>query len=176
MGSVIVLAALAEFIISIKEIPAVYIVDIAVAVIIDAISRNFVFVGPNGILQIRVVDVDSGVNDCNHHLTMLLCTGIIKIPGREYIDIYAFSGAGFFDPVSIRTSHRCRHSQVVCQVNVRGKLRVAVLEAVCDLAVLKLRIIFQSPLVLGIAVRRRQIGYARTVDICRKCISLRIVV
>ena len=59
MGSVIVLAALAEFIISIKEIPAVYIVDIAVAVIIDAISRNFVFVGPNGILQIRMIDVDS---------------------------------------------------------------------------------------------------------------------
>ena len=152
MGSVIVLAALAEFIVSIKKIPAMYIVHVTVSVIINAISRNLIFVGPDSILQIRMIDINSRVNDCHYHRPVLLCAGIVKVPCRQDINIHSPSCPDLLDTVSIRSGYRGRHAKVVCQINVGCQLRVAVLKAICDLAVLQLRIILQAPLISGIAV------------------------
>lgn len=76
----VILSALAEFIVSIKKIPAVNIIYITVPVIVNAISRNLVFVGPDCIFQIRMTDINSGINHCNDHVTVFLRTGVIKVP------------------------------------------------------------------------------------------------
>ena len=136
MGTVVILTALAEFIVSIKEIPAMDIVYITVSVIVNAVPRNLIFIGPDGILQIRMIDVNSGIYDRYHHLTVLLRAGIVEVPRRENIDIHPTSCPDLFDTVSIRSGYRGRHAKIVCQINISCQLRIAVLKPVCDLTVL----------------------------------------
>ena len=58
-----VIRAGVERIVSVIEIPAVYVVHIAVSVIVDAVVRDFVLIGPDGVFQIRMGNVDPGVDD-----------------------------------------------------------------------------------------------------------------
>ena len=152
MGAMVILSALAEFIVSVKKIPAVNIIYITVPVIVNAISRNLVFVGPDCIFQIRMTDINSGINHCNDHVTVFLRAGVVKVPRWQNVNIYTSSRPYLLNTVSIRSGYRSWHAKIICQINVVCQLRITVAEAVCDLTVLQLRIIFQSPLVSGIAV------------------------
>ena len=63
VGSMSVVRAGVERIVSVIEIPAMHVVHIAVSVIVDAIVRDFVLIGPDGVFQVRMGNVDTGIDD-----------------------------------------------------------------------------------------------------------------
>src|SRR5580692_1768580 len=52
-------------IISIGKVPAVNVIDVSVAIVVNAVIGNFLGVGPNGILECRVRKIYSRINDGN---------------------------------------------------------------------------------------------------------------
>ncbi len=65
------------------KVPAVDIIDISVSVIIDAVSWNFLCVGPDILGKIRMVVISTGIDDCNNNRVRTGCLG----PCRDDIDI-----------------------------------------------------------------------------------------
>ena len=81
MGSVCIILAIVDDIVIIIEVPAVYIVHVAVTIIIYAISRYLSFIYPEHILQVFVAVIHSCINDCNYGFTpssAVLCTSLWK--------------------------------------------------------------------------------------------------
>ena len=52
------------------KIPAVHVVNIAVVVIIDSISRDLIFVNPNILGQIRMRDINTGICNTNNDFVL----------------------------------------------------------------------------------------------------------
>ena len=50
----------------VDEVPAVDVVDVAVAVVVDAVAGDLTGVGPDVGLQVGMVEVDTGVDYCHH--------------------------------------------------------------------------------------------------------------
>ena len=50
------------------KIPAIIVVNVAVEVVVDTVIRNLPRVGPNIVNQVRVIEVDTRINDADSHL------------------------------------------------------------------------------------------------------------
>ncbi|MNI36158.1 hypothetical protein D3C73_902010 [compost metagenome] len=66
-----------ELIRIIDEVPAVNIVDVAVVIVILAVASIILRIGPDVVRQIRVIDGQAGIDDCNNQIPAALS----NIPG-----------------------------------------------------------------------------------------------
>ena len=71
----------------VEEIPAEIVVHIAVAVIVNAVTRDLAVVGPDGIPQIGMEDVHSCVDDGHHHVPVGL-GGVVEFPGGGDVNVH----------------------------------------------------------------------------------------
>ncbi len=67
MGAVSIPAGIVDCVVVIDKIPAVTVVDIAVAVVIHPVTGNFVGIDPDVAGQIRMVDLNALVNHPHHN-------------------------------------------------------------------------------------------------------------
>ena len=64
MGAVVVVVVRIGVVVD--EVPSVEVVDVAVAVVVDAVAGNLAGVGPDVGLEVGMVEVDARVNDGHH--------------------------------------------------------------------------------------------------------------
>ena len=153
MGAVAVFCTAVECGASCIKIPAVYVIDIAVSVIVDAVAGNLARVRPHGILKFRVAVINAGVNNSYRYLSSgTFGIGIILLPGRKNINIHAGfcldNGRLVFDHTGTKI-RKGDGSRTAFSCAVHGIQRT---KTGCHLNQLKLAVIFQAPLVGGIAV------------------------
>ena len=67
MGAVEVVRSVKEQRVVVDEVPAITVVDIAVGVVVDAVATDFARVGPSRLGEVRVAEVDAGVEHCDDH-------------------------------------------------------------------------------------------------------------
>ena len=101
------------------EVPAVDVVNIAVAVIVDTIARNLGGVHPNVASKIQVVVVHAGVNYGNNHIAAaageLTVIGNILPTLRHLVGVmvYLFDVIGIAGNVHRRARHPGGHNIVI---------------------------------------------------------------
>ena len=81
MGAVVVFLPCVELVVIVNEVPAVHIVNEAIAVIVNTVAGNLILIDPHGVLKVRVIHINTRVNDCHNDRTFVLNL-IIKFPGR----------------------------------------------------------------------------------------------
>ena len=94
MGAVYVLPPHIDLVCVREKVPAVHIVDIAVAVIVDPVVRDLVCVGPDGVFKLRMGDIHAGVDE-GHGYGALVRNAFILSPGIPDVDVNARIGLGF---------------------------------------------------------------------------------
>ena len=72
------------------KVPAVNVIDVSVAVVVLAIARNFVGVGPHVCMQVLVVAIDSRVDDPNEYVL----TAGLELPGLGTVNVLVVRAPG----------------------------------------------------------------------------------
>ena len=115
MGAVGV--AVVRIAVPVGEVVAVDIVDVAVAVVIQAVAGNLARIDPHVIDQVRMGVIDSGVDDAHHDIVAGL-----NVPGLGRVDIgigYTARLAGIIQPPETSETGVARNGGVECDRVVR---------------------------------------------------------
>ena len=150
MGAVAVLVPNINLIIIGNKIPAVHIINIAVAVIVNAITRNLVLINPDGVFQIRVRGVNSGIYDSNGNGALVFCL-LIELPGFFNVDIDPSYGV-CPDSVIVAGAKRGQGNAVDAVFTVVYIDMIESTDIQFPLRSLKVSCVAQGPLIFGIFV------------------------
>ena len=91
MGAMVIGRAVINAAVVGDKIPTIAIIDVAIAIIIDAISADFSWIGAHIADQIRVVDLKPFINDPHHHIGR---TGEAPAPGLRGLGAKGIDRAG----------------------------------------------------------------------------------
>src|SRR5699024_8459483 len=139
-------------------VPSVDVVDITVSIVVDAVPGNLILIDPDGICQVRMGGIDSGVDD-GHQGLPLGGRLIVKLPSLIDDDVYTGYGvSGTLSEIASLQSGKgdCIHGSCFVPVNVKPaqgfqiQLRANPAEA---------SFVFQCPLIIGKIISGGKISY-----------------
>ena len=160
----------------VKEIVAVNVVHIAVAVVIDAVPGDLVLVGPKSVHKLRMLRIHAGVDDGHHHVPALLCSGLrlphlIQGKGLGHVHVHALHRL-YLPVFKIPGLHGAgRHADAAGTVPFHIaliKLLIAVLPQIGNVQA-QASVVFEAPLVDGIGIRWSQIHITRPDGLGPQC-------
>ena len=105
MCAVVILIPVKDLIIVGIKIPSVYVINVAISVIVNAVSGNFIFIDPDGSRKIRMGNIHSGINECDCDSAAGSALLII-VPCGLYVDI---------NPVYAVRDHLANHLSLSAQ-------------------------------------------------------------
>ena len=82
-----------DFITVRNEVPAIYIIYIAVSIVVNAITGNLVLIDPDGVFQVGVCSVNTGINNSYCDSPFIFCF-TVGLPGIFNVDINIFYSIG----------------------------------------------------------------------------------
>jgi len=80
-----------------NEVPAMDIIDIAIAIVINPVSRDFTTIGPKIIDQVRVAHIHTGINNGHRHRRAAARLGTIFaeiVPGFRDFSLFEIGLGG----------------------------------------------------------------------------------